>query len=352
MKELIIINTKQYGYHTDTYMYCKYLKNKYNITYYCIDQGLKKIEEINLNVFYSEYKPNFIARYYYFMQSILKASSKIDQNKTIFVVYFRFAFLLKIFLSCRNIILDIRTLSVNKYHLIRFFENLLLQFNILFFNKISVISDCIAKKLFLKNYNVLPLGSEIISKTIKNDGKLKLLYVGTLYNRKIENIVKAVVLVQKKNKEIISSLDIFGTGKLNEIRKLEFEIKKNNLTKIIKYHGYKNHKEIKSYFDFCNVGISYVPIKSYYDCQPPTKTFEYVLSGMYCIATSTKSNGELINKNNGILTNDDFFSFSESIIKTFHNIKKINFSNIRKTLENNKWEEIVNNYFSKIINIE
>jgi len=42
----------------------------------------------------------------------------------------------------------------------------------------------------------------------------------------------------------------------------------------------------------------------YYDCQPATKTFEYILSGMVCIATSTYENKKLINNINGVLCND------------------------------------------------
>lgn len=38
----------------------------------------------------------------------------------------------------------------------------------------------------------------------------------------------------------------------------------------------------------------YVPITDYYEYQPPTKTFEYVLSGLLCLATATSSNKEVI----------------------------------------------------------
>ena len=51
-KEFVIVNTKQFSYHTDTLKYCEKLKNKYNVSYICLDQGHNKILEKGINVFY------------------------------------------------------------------------------------------------------------------------------------------------------------------------------------------------------------------------------------------------------------------------------------------------------------
>lgn len=38
----------------------------------------------------------------------------------------------------------------------------------------------------------------------------------------------------------------------------------------------------------------------YYDSQPPTKTFEYALSGLYVLATKTRENEKVITNDNGV----------------------------------------------------
>ena len=75
----------------------------------------------------------------------------------------------------------------------------------------------------------------------------------------------------------------------------------NKLENVCTTHGRIDYYKLKPFFDKCNVGVSYIPIRDYYQYQPPTKTFEYGLSGLVTIATETKSNQEVINNCNGIL---------------------------------------------------
>ena len=35
--KIVIINKTQFGYHTDYYKYCEYLKDDYDITFLCFD---------------------------------------------------------------------------------------------------------------------------------------------------------------------------------------------------------------------------------------------------------------------------------------------------------------------------
>jgi glycosyltransferase involved in cell wall biosynthesis len=56
----------------------------------------------------------------------------------------------------------------------------------------------------------------------------------------------------------------------------------------------------------------------YYDVQPVTKTFEYLLSGMPVIATNTSENRKVINQGNGVLIGDtaeDFYTGLKTILK-------------------------------------
>jgi hypothetical protein len=44
-KKLLIINKIQFGYHTDTFKYCQYLKDEFDITYICFDAKEIKIND-------------------------------------------------------------------------------------------------------------------------------------------------------------------------------------------------------------------------------------------------------------------------------------------------------------------
>ena len=68
----------------------------------------------------------------------------------------------------------------------------------------------------------------------------------------------------------------------------------HELSDIVSCIGRVPHHDLKKYFDEANVGVSFVPLLAHYQYQPPTKTFEYLMSGLYCIATSTIANKEII----------------------------------------------------------
>ena len=43
-KTLLMVSFEQFGYHPDSYEYCRYLADRYRITYLCPDQGLPRKE--------------------------------------------------------------------------------------------------------------------------------------------------------------------------------------------------------------------------------------------------------------------------------------------------------------------
>jgi nucleoside-diphosphate-sugar epimerase len=69
--------------------------------------------------------------------------------------------------------------------------------------------------------------------------------------------------------------------------------------------GFNRGRVEHIYFDIHNIGVSYIPMLKCFDNQPPTKTFEYLLSGMPVIATATNANKDIINDVNGVLINDN-----------------------------------------------
>jgi hypothetical protein len=81
---------------------------------------------------------------------------------------------------------------------------------------------------------------------------------------------------------------------------------------------------------------------TYYDTQPPTKTFEYLLSGMAVIATATSENRRIINSTNGVLISDDATGFANGLEKLFKRRHEFSSDEIRKPLMQHTWDNIVN----------
>ena len=94
-----------------------------------------------------------------------------------------------------------------------------------FFKYKTVISEGLAKKLQLNsNIYILPLGADIISSTRKTFDEMNLLYVGTLYNRKIEDtLVGFANFYQVYKNKIKMRYTIIGKGKDNEEQKYKLK---------------------------------------------------------------------------------------------------------------------------------
>lgn len=343
-KKLLFVYQGQFGYSTDSYKYCQYLKEEFDITYICFDENKEKISEDGVKVFYIldaslglQGDINFIRH----------CRQYINRNKfdLIFIGYFRLAPLLKIFFPFNKLILDIRSGTINDNVRKRKRTDTLRLIVSLFFQNITIISECLRKRLKIKakKCHILPLGADELSIADKSFESMKLLYVGVLDYRNICETISGLSHFMKKlgKVEFKITYDIFGYGTTDEESLIKKIILENNLGSIVKFHGRKTHEELKPYFDSCNIGISYIPLKDYYQCQPPTKTFEYIMSGLLCIATSTYENKKLITEDNGILCIDNSESFSDALMNVYINRNKFDSKKIRKTLLDYKWETIV-----------
>jgi glycosyltransferase involved in cell wall biosynthesis len=126
----------------------------------------------------------------------------------------------------------------------------------------------------------------------------------------------------------------------------------NNNILNIELIGRVNQSELHNYFNIAHIGISLIPIKPWFENQPPTKTFEYLVSGLPVLATATKENKKVITKENGILINDDIDSIKDGLRKIMKGFLDQSF-NSQKIMETNKmysWEYIVKNSFEKVLN--
>ena len=143
--------------------------------------------------------------------------------------------------------------------------------------------------------------------------------------------------------EIPLSYTLIGFGRSIDIHKIESEIEYAHFPgDEVRYIGRLHHSELADYFMHSNVGVSFIPLVKYFDCQPPTKTFEYICSGLVCIATATSENRKIINESNGILINDDPVSFSEGLKMIWDNRDNYDTNKIRDEAAEHHWTNIVN----------
>lgn len=338
MKKLLICDKHPFGRLIDLYKWCEYLRTEYEITVICFDdtdhlmmEGVK-------------------------VKRVSKSSSKIIRGiifiltclwhillfkGTVFVVYFDFCIYLKMCIPWKPMHLDIRTVSVNPDSTIRHRQNLQIAKCCGLYDTISIISESAQKLLGISNAFILPLGSDPITNQVHKYTPLKLLYVGTLSGRRLEDTLKGLALFLKKNPCFDIKYSIIGDGHNGEVGTLQNLINDYGLADYVTLYGRKLHTELNQFFSESNIGISYVPINDYYNVQPPTKTFEYVMSGLFCLATSTSENKKYVSSKNGYLIKDSPEGFCEGIEYVKENSKYFCESDIRNSLKNYSWEKIV-----------
>ena len=347
MKHILLLDREQYGYHIDTLKYCDFLSLNYQVTLFCINNKLPKVKEKNINVEYSPYFRNEKIRTAMFL--LLCIVKMIRLHGIVFIHYFPYCYILKILFPHKKMVLDIRTLSVSENLKQRQNFDNHLKHACSKFKYVSVISKGVADILGVHDYFLLPLGAEHISSVQKKYQKLRLLYVGTFYNRHLEKTIEGLFLFLKNNPKVDIKYQIIGFGEGEDVVKQS--ISQYKLNKNVEFLGRKQYSELKQYFDIANIGVSFVPITDYYNYQPPTKTFEYVLSGLYCIATKTEANKEVISDVNGVLINDTSGDFCNALEIVYQKRQYIREAAVRQSLDDYTWNNLLNKYFTPILKV-
>ena len=346
MKELTIVGYEQFGYLTDTLMYCRYLDG-YRIHYYCIDQGLEHIELANVEVHYFRpYKNPKITKVAFLLNIFLQ---HLFASHPVFIVYFPQCHILRYLLGNQRVHLDIRTLCISDDEEMKRLDLLKAQKAFRLFRSVSAISEGLAQKLHLKNYQILPLGADALSTQEKDYSQLRLLYVGTLSNRNIEQTIEGFSMYLDETGDKTASYDIIGYGVNDEDEVIRSCISRHKLQDRVRFHGRKKYAELVPYFEKCNIGVSYIPIVDHFQNQPPTKTFEYIMSGLYCIATQTNENAKIVNEENGVLIQDSAASFNEALKLTCQQSHSFDADRIRSAVNDFSWKKIVEQKLKPII---
>lgn len=335
---LIIVSPRQYGYQTDYLKYATYLPKYFNVVFLCLDQGERRIENDKITLKYTSVKNKLIGNLLFFIRSYIYL---LTHSGIVMIANFKGCRYLKKFMPWRKMIVNIRTVSVNKDIQMAIKYNNLIKKDAIPYDRIIMISNGGAKQLNLpKNkVSIVSLGADVISYTEKNFDTLKFLYVGTLNNRDIIKTVKGFHKYLIYSGDMTSTYDIVGDGEEFDI--IDRYIKEQNLYTRVILHGRKPYDCLKPFFDSCNVGVSFVPITEMYDYQPPTKTFEYINSGLFCLATNTKANSEVISHNNGMLFQDTIEDFFNAIVELYKIRLTISSQQIRETGKPYLWKNVI-----------
>lgn len=328
------------------------MAEKYYIDFVCFDNGLKKIKSNIIDVVYVKKHPNKILRVLIFIYMAIKQSKTNDYN-ILFSYYYKLIWLIGIFGKAQLKIIDIRSGSLDKNLLIRSSKNISRAFSTLFFDKTTVLSESLARKLMLhlkKTYTV-PLGAEVLYDGPKSYNKMHLIYIGNLKYRNIHITIEGFSAFYKKYSNKISlKYDIFGfSDNLRDEDLIKATIDQKGMQDIVIFHGRKTHEELKNFLEDATIGVAFIPQYVFYDVQPSTKIFEYALSGLITIATDTFENRSVINSYNGFICQDNAESFYSVLEKTYLNLDGFNDKTIRNTLIHYHWKNITNEILLPIL---
>lgn len=342
---MLLINGAQFGHSSGHYFYCKYLSEKFSVSYIGYDRGLNKIVLEGVNIYYVSFRGSKLNRILRLLKESIRLSINIKPH-LLFITYFDLCFLLSLFCHSEKTILDIRTGSLKKSRILRSIDNNIILLQSLFFNGVIILSESLRKKLHISGIkcNIVPLGSEIYFAGSHTFNTINLLYVGALDDRNIAETIKGLYLFIQNRKEdgVDIRYTIVGFGSESETLNIENCISELKLSGIVKFEGRKTHEELWPYFKQSNFGVVFVPQIPGYDCQPVTKLFEYMLAGMPVVATNTYENRLFVNETNGVLIDDSPEGFCNGLVTIYNKRNSYNSSEIRKSVEDYTWENIVN----------
>ena len=249
-------------------------------------------------------------------------------------------------------LLDFRTLSVNPNKALRDKNNAAMRKACFLFDKVTAISEGVAKELGRNDIHILPLGADTISFTKKdyNNG-IRILYVGIFTNRNIEETIKGVYAFHAENPDVALHYRLIGYGTSSEETVIRNLIHSLDADSYIDFIGRVPHHLLGQYFDDSNVGISFVPQTDYFEHQPPTKIFEYCNSGLFCLATGTQASKDIITPACGIIIGDSSKGVTEGIQQFWTLRKRICENDIRSALQANRWQVIVDTKLIPVLKV-
>ena len=348
--ELLVFDVNPFGVLTDTVKWVQYLPKDWKVTVLCF--APKKGERVRIDGVTVKEVPNYNNRHVKAIVFFICCFWQLLSHRgKVMVVYFPYCQLLKLFFPRKKMLLDFRTLSVNRNEKIRDKCNARMKKACQYFDRVSSISEGVAKQLGRPDVQILPLGADTISSTKKDyTNGIRLLYVGIFTNRNIEETIKGVSAFHTRNPDVSLKYRLIGYGTSLEEDGIRNLILNLGADCYIEFIGRVPHHLLGSYFDDSNVGISFVPQTEFFEHQPPTKTYEYCNSGLFCLATGTQANKNIITQKCGMIISDSAKGVEEGLQHFWSHRSHIHENDVRNALQSSTWQVIVETKLIPIIN--
>lgn len=303
-RSILIATQAQFGYHVNTYEYAKHLRRDYEVTFFCWDYGRPRISLPGVRVIYSSRGGGMIRRNLRFRRELLRTVR--DGYDRIFLMYFVGVTLVHLAASRQHTVCYLQTARVGVSRVRRLLSDTLTRLEMSTFRHRLMISACLGRKIGLRGFGVLPLGGIRVPFDTRDLRTFRLVYIGTLHSRGVHTTVEGLGRFHEQLGGVVDfTYDIVGSGPDADVDQIREAIARYGLEDAVTLHGYVPHEDAIELLRDCNIGFSYVPMHSFYDCQPPTKTYEYLLAGLVVIATRTKENELIMNGDRGVLIDDD-----------------------------------------------
>jgi glycosyltransferase involved in cell wall biosynthesis len=351
MKKLkvLVVYPGRFGFHVVSYFLCKYGAQKHDFTYLGLAFAATAACEISsplpgVKVKDDSCKSGLSGRRK--VLRLIREEVMAGNYDVVFTAYIPGLSLLSGFFEQQNVrvIVDIRSGFLVKNGYKRFLLNRILRYECRKLRHITINSRMLAKYLGFAEGEVteLPLGAEPVSVGPRDLRRLHLLYVGALSKRHVELTVAG--LKQYMNRcgaETVRRYDIVGAGSIEEEQKIREAILENGLEDFVKMHGYVPRERMAAFLKSANVGVSFVPLTAYYDMQPVTKTYEFLMAGLPIIATRTTQNRQLVNDTNGVLIEDTPESFARGLAKIKSKLPGLSPLAIQGASLQHSWENVI-----------
>ena len=207
MKKILIISKEQFGYHTDIFKWCEHLRDEYRVEAVTFE-GKPKVAVDGVKVHYVSNSGNRTIRGIRYVLTCLWLL--LFFKGIVMVCYFRECRILKWCLPWKKMILDIRTLDVNSDKDVRAMEDALIVKATELYDYVTIISEGLRDKIALPKEKsaILPLGADVVSTTEKSFDTIRMMYVGTLFNRDVHKTVEGLALALERNKSLDIHYDI------------------------------------------------------------------------------------------------------------------------------------------------
>jgi glycosyltransferase involved in cell wall biosynthesis len=237
------------------------------------------------------YHGNQLQRAWRFLKTAIRRARR--DHDLVYVYYFPGCSALGLAVRGTPVILDVRTAATTDSALVRQLLDWFLRAEAAMFRHVAVVSAGVRDRLHLANAHVIPLGADVVPVSGRSVDALRLLYVGTLReNRRMSDTIEGFAQFCVRNTDLDAEYTVIGEG--DGRKGMERLAEKLGIAHRVQFTGYVPHGDLSAYLEWCNVGVSYVPVTCFYNHQPPTKTFEYLLAGIPVIATATDANRQVV----------------------------------------------------------